>query len=103
MVGCRLLQVLQEGIDVHEYGNSDEESMWLTLTACYAMDGQTPKGIATVERALRALPRSAKLLVNKGSMLANLCRIEEARVTYQVHFQDTKFSHLNPNGGITNN
>ena len=80
------MQVLEDGIRMQGNGGpqSDVESLWLTLTASYAMDGKHAEGLATVEKALKALPPSAKLLVNKGSMLATLCRIEEAHTTFHV-------------------
>ena len=64
------------------------QSMFLTLSACYATDGQYDHALAALDRAAATLPpdgaAAVKLAVNRASTAAQLCRLPEAHAALRV-------------------
>jgi hypothetical protein len=62
--------------------------MFLTLSACYATEGQYDHALGALDRAATALPpdsaAAVKLTVNRASTLGRLCRLPEARAALRV-------------------
>ncbi|KAK3254664.1 hypothetical protein CYMTET_36130 [Cymbomonas tetramitiformis] len=76
---ARAIEVLEAGA----LEEPDSESIWLTLTACYAKEQRLADAMTALDTALTSLPGSAKLLLNKATTTARLCDIEQARQLYR--------------------